>query len=38
MMMLDQLFSKKLGKPFTKMPPDDALAMLSPTEVVRIEI
>jgi len=34
MILLDQLFSKKLGKPFIKMPPDDALPMLSATEVV----
>ena len=34
MMLLDQLFSRKLSKPFIKMPPDDALPMLSQTEVV----
>ena len=34
MMLLDQLFSKKLSKPFIKMPPDDVLPMLSQTEVV----
>lgn len=36
MMLLDQLFSRKLSKPFIKMPPDDALPMLSQTEVVRL--
>lgn len=35
MMLLDQLFNKKLGKPFIKMPPEDALPMLSQTEVVK---
>jgi len=34
MMLLDQLLNKKLSKPFVKMPPDEALPMLSPTEVV----
>ena len=35
MLLLDQLFNRKLAKPFVKMPPDEALPMLSPTEVVR---
>lgn len=35
MLLLDQLFNGKLAKPFVKMPPDEALPMLSPTEVVR---
>lgn len=36
MLLLDQLFNRKLAKPFVKMPPDEALPMLSPTEVVRL--
>ncbi len=38
MLLLDHILNKKFGKPFIKMPPDDALAVLQPAEVVRIEI
>jgi hypothetical protein len=34
MLLLDQIMSKKLGKPFIKMPTDESLPMLAPAEVV----
>ncbi len=37
MLLLDHILNKKLGKPFIKMPPDDALAVLQPAEVVSID-
>ena len=36
MLLLDQVLNKKLGKPFIKMPSDEALPMLAPAEVVII--
>eukprot|EP00347_Sterkiella_histriomuscorum_P023954 403332811 len=33
MLLLDQILNKKLTKPFIKMPTDDSLPVLSPTEV-----
>ena len=36
MLLLDQIVNKKLGKPFIKMPSDEALPILQPTDVVKI--
>ena len=34
MLLLDQILSKKLGKPFIKMPTDESLPVLQTAEVV----